>query len=239
MARPRYYLRKHIILHEINRIHPGSILEIGFGAGDLLMTLARRGYAVSGIDYSEQAVRHVREMYPSLNVNKISDEEFVHTGKKFNVVIACEVLEHIADDAGALSRWRRLLVPGGTLILSVPAHPGMWGNNDEIHGHLRRYSRPELLLKMHRAGYTDCAVMCYGFPLANMARLIGERLMKHRMDENLSQQEKTQRSGVVYPRFAMSRLVNTATVYPFALLQRIFLRSDLGPGFVCCGRSMD
>ncbi len=93
-------------------------------------------------------------------------------------------------------------------------------------------------MKMHSAGYTHCAVMCYGFPLANIARLVGERLIKPGMDENLSQQEKTQRSGIAYPSFAVSRLVNTATIYPFALFQRIFLRYDLGPGFVCCGRTV-
>ena len=50
------------------------------------------------------------------------------------------VLEHIADDAGPLRGLSRLLVPGGNIVVYVPALNGLYGALDEKIGHYRRYS---------------------------------------------------------------------------------------------------
>jgi SAM-dependent methyltransferase len=54
------------------------------------------------------------------------------------------VLEHIEDDGGALREVARVLRPGGTLLATVPAFGWMWGAQDEISHHFRRYTAGEL-----------------------------------------------------------------------------------------------
>ena len=65
---------------------------------------------------------------------------------------ALDVLEHIEDDRGALAEIRRVLRPGGTLLATVPAYRWMWGPQDEISHHYRRYVRDELSEKIEASG---------------------------------------------------------------------------------------
>src|SRR5208282_6023140 len=67
--------------------------------------------------------------------------------------ILSNVLEHIEDDAGALRRFREVLVPGGKLILVVPAMQLIYGSMDREVGHFRRYGRRGLAKVVSDAGY--------------------------------------------------------------------------------------
>jgi SAM-dependent methyltransferase len=69
-----------------------------------------------------------------------------------DVLIAMDVLEHVADDAGALREIGRVLKPGGLLLVTVPALPSLWGAQDTINLHLRRYTRASLGTAFARAG---------------------------------------------------------------------------------------
>jgi 2-polyprenyl-3-methyl-5-hydroxy-6-metoxy-1,4-benzoquinol methylase len=68
----------------------------------------------------------------------------VHLDTPGDVVVMHDVLEHIEDDGAAVEQLRALLAPGGTLILSVPALPALFGYHDEQLGHHRRYTRTSL-----------------------------------------------------------------------------------------------
>ena len=60
--------------------------------------------------------------------------------EKFDSVLMVNVLEHIADDVEALQGLSELLVPGGNVVVYVPALNGLYGPNDKKVGHYRRYS---------------------------------------------------------------------------------------------------
>ena len=62
-----------------------------------------------------------------------------------------DILEHLDDDAKGISEFYRVLSKGGMLILTVPAFKFLWGIQDEVTAHKRRYSRPEIVNKL-RAG---------------------------------------------------------------------------------------
>jgi SAM-dependent methyltransferase len=62
----------------------------------------------------------------------------------FDLVCALDVLEHLDDDAAALAELRRVLRPGGALVIFVPALPLLWGLQDEVAHHRRRYGRAQL-----------------------------------------------------------------------------------------------
>src|SRR5262249_30499806 len=71
----------------------------------------------------------------------------------YDTIICLNVLEHIEDDVEALRNMRKLLKPGGKLLLYVPANPRLYCEIDRGVGHYRRYVMKELLDKMQRAGY--------------------------------------------------------------------------------------
>jgi SAM-dependent methyltransferase len=57
-----------------------------------------------------------------------------------DVVLALDVLEHVADDVAGLREAARIVKPGGLLLVTVPALPSLWGGQDVVSHHLRRYT---------------------------------------------------------------------------------------------------
>jgi SAM-dependent methyltransferase len=72
----------------------------------------------------------------------------------FDTVLALNVIQRLADDTTALKNYFSLLAPGGTLILMVPAQPGIKNHIDESLGHQRRYDAGDLRQKLLAAGFT-------------------------------------------------------------------------------------
>ncbi len=69
-----------------------------------------------------------------------------------DLITALDVLEHIEDDRAALREIQRVLRPGGVLLATVPAYGWMWGAQDEISHHFRRYDAADLSRKIPEAG---------------------------------------------------------------------------------------
>lgn len=74
--------------------------------------------------------------------------------RAFDAALALDVIEHLDDDAGALAAASRLVKPGGLLLVTVPAGPSLWGQQDVVTGHKRRYTKASLGDAFLRAGLT-------------------------------------------------------------------------------------
>ena len=68
-------------------------------------------------------------------------------------IVLVNVLEHIAEDQAFLNDAYATLIPGGTLLLLVPALPRIYGSLDQAFGHYRRYTKTSLASKLHVAGF--------------------------------------------------------------------------------------
>ena len=85
-----------------------------------------------------------------------------HPDQAFDLVCACDILEHTADDRGALREISRVLAPGGTLILSVPLFMKCFNDFDAAVGHYRRYEPEELTARLAEAGFVIKQSAVYG-----------------------------------------------------------------------------
>jgi SAM-dependent methyltransferase len=117
----------------------GPTLEVGSGTGTNLRLLHRMGFQrVFGVDRSPIAASYCRELalYP---VPVADARGLPFADEKFDLVIATDVIEHVDDDRKALGEIARVLKPGGTALITVPAFPALWGSNDDLARHHRRY----------------------------------------------------------------------------------------------------
>lgn len=101
---------------------PGTLLDVGCGAGLAAEALARRGNTVLGIDAAAGPLAAARRhAAPGLAVEYrlASTSDLVAERRRFAAVTALEVIEHVADPAGFLHDLAALLAPGGRLFVST------------------------------------------------------------------------------------------------------------------------
>ena len=149
--------RREILLRTLDRHlpappngRPRRVLDVGCGTGTMLRHLARYG-VVEGVDADEEAVRFCRER--GLEHVQRADVPLPFEEGAFDLITMLDVLEHVDDDTGMLADLHRVLRPGGVLLITVPAFRCLWGRQDEISHHKRRYRARELRRRAADAGF--------------------------------------------------------------------------------------
>jgi len=138
-----------------------SIASLGCGPAEgltWLMPLAGSKGRVVGIDADPL---HARRLGPGLQFVVGNLEAAPLASGSFDVVLALDVLEHLDDDAAGLREAARLLLPGGLLLVTVPAFPSLWGRQDTISDHRRRYTKRTLRHAFARAELPRPRVMYF------------------------------------------------------------------------------
>ncbi len=121
-----------------------KVLDVGCGSGYLVGLLQRDGYDAYGIDVSEEAINLGTEKGIK-NLKVVPGERIEFPDNQFDRVLALDTIEHISDDHAAIKEIDRVLAPGGIAIVTVPAYMWMWGLQDEVAHHYRRYTLKSLL----------------------------------------------------------------------------------------------
>jgi len=127
-------------------------LDIGCGAGSNLKVLLSAGIHAIGIDRSIYILSLLSKKLESPLVNGDLNKLPVRTNS-VGLIIAMDILEHLDDDAKGISEFYRALNKGGVLIVTVPAFKFLWGIQDIVTGHKRRYSRKEITNKLRGVGF--------------------------------------------------------------------------------------
>jgi glycosyltransferase involved in cell wall biosynthesis len=133
------------------------VIEIGAGIGNLTMNLIPRTvYWATDVNpaYLDTLAR-MRASRPYLGVAFVdaSRGETYPKDQHFDTAICLNVVEHLSDDVGALRNIYDALDPGGRAIILVPCGPKLFGTLDEVLGHFRRYTIPELRGVSEQAGF--------------------------------------------------------------------------------------
>jgi SAM-dependent methyltransferase len=126
------------------------ILDVGCGTGANLLLLSQYGDA-EGVDISDDALAFCHERGLE-KVKSGSAEQLPYDDESFDLVTALDVVEHLDDDLAGLKEMRRVLRPGGRALLFVPTFMFLWGLQDDVSHHRRRYRLPELKRVMVEAG---------------------------------------------------------------------------------------
>jgi SAM-dependent methyltransferase len=151
------------------------ILYVGCGTGANLEMLSNFGSA-EGVDVSAEALTFCR----SRGVTEVKlgqAEQLPFPDSSFDLVTGLDVVEHLDDDLAGLREMHRVLRPNGRALLFVPAFMFLWGVQDDISHHRRRYKLAELREVVTAAGFeierTSYVNLTFFFPI-----LAGRWLMR-------------------------------------------------------------
>jgi 2-polyprenyl-3-methyl-5-hydroxy-6-metoxy-1,4-benzoquinol methylase len=146
-------------------------LDLGCGDGAFTAELAAAGAAsVIGVDVAEAALVRARARHPGIRFERVPfDGALGFADGRFDVVWASEVIEHVADTARLLSELRRVLAPGGRLLLTTPNHArlalligGIEAYSEPLGDHLHLYTRRSLSTVLGEFGFAPVEVRAVG-----------------------------------------------------------------------------
>lgn len=151
-----YAVRREILAQYLDRVklpasHP-RLLDLGCGTGGSSLVLARYGEVV-GLDRSMTPFKLSMDR-PYAHRVLADIERLPFADGSFDAVAALDVLEHLDDDIAGAKEVYRVLKPGGAAVVFVPAFQILWGRNDVVSHHRRRYRKDTLRKTLEAAGFT-------------------------------------------------------------------------------------
>lgn len=168
------------ILDSFSPYLAAPVLEIGVGHGSYADILRNYGDYI-GVDIDPGSVEEARQRLPGLEFRTvdITSPEFVElaTGRNVKTIICLNVLEHIEDDAQAITNLAKALQPGGHLLIIVPALELLYNDLDRLAGHHRRYDRNQMQSRLADAGLD--IVRCDYFNSIGGLGWLANRAMRH------------------------------------------------------------
>ena len=153
----------------------------------MLTYLASFGKA-EGVDIDEEAIGYCRDR--GLQNVRLGEASSLPFGDgSFDLVTALDVVEHLDDDVAAFREMKRVLRPGGQILVTVPAHRFLWGDQDEVNMHKRRYNARELRDRLVESGFDVLRISYMNAILfAPIAAVRLARRLEHRLRPRIQPQ---------------------------------------------------
>lgn len=159
------------------------IIDIGCGVGSNLGLLRSMSYRTIGMDAEIYSLELAKK---SLSETMLVNGDLLSLPIKsdsIGLIIATDILEHLDEDATGIKEIHRTLVDGGKAIITIPAFKSLWGVQDIVGMHRRRYRRREFERKMKAEGFTIMRSSYFNFILffpiffaRRLIRLLGLRI---------------------------------------------------------------
>jgi len=173
--------REDVVVDALDALRPdrdwGDILDVGCGDALIFPRLSSFG-SLEGVESDARLLSDETRARFKIHVRPF-DETF-DTGRRYGLILFLDVLEHVSDPVALLGGARRLLAPGGRVLITVPAFRILWTHHDALNQHLTRYRKAELAEQVRRAGLTLTSLRYFShwtFPAKLLVRA-KERLMR-------------------------------------------------------------
>ncbi len=140
------------LIHGMSLSPRAEIVDVGTSTGTNLRMLRDHGFTnVEGVDLSPEALRYCESKgLGQVRLGSILD--LPYQDESFELALATDIIEHVDRDDLALAEIYRVLRPGGRAIITVPAFMSLWGPQDVVAEHRRRYRRRQLIERIEQAG---------------------------------------------------------------------------------------
>jgi SAM-dependent methyltransferase len=163
--------RRALLLGEARRGE--RVLDLGCGTGRFVAALRDAGADAVGVELAETALRRARANAPGADLRLVEPDGTLPLDHgSVDLVWCSEVLEHVADTEHLLLEVRRVLRPGGRLLVTVPFHGRVKGaliallrfdaHFDPLGQHLRFYTAGSLRTTLERSGFEAVQVRPWG-----------------------------------------------------------------------------
>jgi SAM-dependent methyltransferase len=235
---PRYLLREATVKKILKKLTPGKFLEIGYGEGNMLLTLAHSGFWGDGYDFSERARQKAEMLLRRNRITEVTLLETLNAEIRYDYIFFFEVIGYWKSPAKEISFLTKLLKPDGKIIFSF-SDKRTRGYAEKLTGDMKCFTRQEILNLLEKnLGLRVDLLWNYGFPLANLLKPfldIFHLLRSHATGANKDEEKDIKNSGLAQRYFAVkliSIVLNPVTIYPFAVVQSFFKNTNLGNGYV-------
>lgn len=177
-----YAERRRILGRLVQDVPAGArAIDVGAAGGGNTQVLVDRGLRACAIEYGPDGADVARSR--GLSVIRGDAQALPIANASVGLVVAFDVLEHLADDRRATHEIARVLTPGGRVVVAVPADPGLWSAHDEAVGHVRRYTRESLQDVIDDAGLTLVDMWSWNVLLRPVVRLRRARAVGSDLDD--------------------------------------------------------
>jgi SAM-dependent methyltransferase len=203
------------------------IVEIGAGTGGNIAMLEQFG-EVQPIEMSDLARQIAWEKTGREFLYGYLPDNIPVAPSSVDLICLFDVLEHVDEDEASLAAMRRLLKPGGRILLTVPAHQWMWSTHDVGLHHMRRYSRRLLRNRIKQADYRIEKLTYINsalFPVAVLARL-ADRLRRSDVASGQSMPPQPL-NAAMKALFSAERMIVPNAALPFGVsLLAVFTKDE-------------
>lgn len=132
----------------------GVLLDAGCGTGGLIRRLQERfpSLRFTGIDLFQIACE-LAVSRGTPRISRASATDLPFAGESMAVLTSLDLLQHVADHEKAAAEFFRVLEPGGLAVINAPAYMWLWSYHDDATDTVRRYTRPQMVRLLSRAGF--------------------------------------------------------------------------------------
>lgn len=237
---PGTILQLMYLEERLRLLAPGRFLEIGAGSGEVASLLLATGWTGIAFELDLESASRLRLRFRE----EIEQRRFfVMHGNildcvgqhEMDLVISAMVMEHLSDEEESrfMEVAKSYLKVNGVLVGLVPGSPAHWGIEDEIAGHVRRYTRERVAELAARTGWEVAHLVGLNYPISNVLLPLSNQLIKRAESEKLalSLKDRTLASGKRSIRYKaripmlLWPIFNRFSMYPFHRLQKVFLES--------------
>ena len=220
--------------------HKKHFIEVGSGNGYLSNLLLNCGFSGVGVDLNQTACFN----------NNVLNQEFIDLGKYkvingdfntiddegFDFLISSMVIEHINDSDLKIfiENAKRIVKADGRLIFLVPSNKKAWGIEDEIAGHVKRYTFQEIDNLANINGLKVEFKCGLNFPISNwlinlsnfiVAKKEGHLIAKSEMEKTVYTGNRNIKYKTVFP-FFLNIVLNELVMLPFHWLQLMNAKNE-------------